>query len=114
MGESSDCRQRKVTESEKCKNRVLELSRSFKKAKKSSSKKKRSSREEPAVQRASSRANGSDEIKEVGEIVADILAPMRIGLERGSRQWETRSALLRRLDPASPPRNRFQAPAKAE
>jgi len=36
------------------------------------------------VQRASSRANGSDEIKEVGEIVADILAPMRIGLERGS------------------------------
>ena len=74
-------RQRKVTESEKCKNRVLELSRSFKKGKKSSSKKKRSSREEPAVQRA--RANGSDEIKEVGEIVADILAPMRIGLERG-------------------------------
>ena len=76
-------RQRKVSsESEKCKNRVLELSRSFKKAKKSSSKKKRSSREEPAVQRAStSRANGSNETKEVGEIVADILAPMRIGLE---------------------------------
>ena len=78
-------RQRKVSsESEKCKNRVLELSRSFKKAKKSGSKKKRSSREEPAVQRAtSSRANGSNETKEVGEIVADILAPMRIGLERG-------------------------------
>ena len=73
-------RQRKVTESEKCKNRVLE---SFKKAKKSSSKKKRSSREESAVQRSGSRANGSNEISEDGEIVADLLAPMRIRLGRG-------------------------------
>ena len=36
------------------------------------------------MQGGGSRSNGSEETKEVGEIVADILAPMRLGLERGS------------------------------
>ena len=106
-------RQQKKSESEKSKYRILELSKSFKKGKKSHVRKKRSSKEEaPSV--LGEAANGAIEVtevpeKDIGDIVADILAPMRIRqeglgrLERGSMGNDISSAEEVRPQACAPP-----------
>ena len=100
-------------QSEKPKSRILSLSSSFKKAKRTSGRKKRSSKEEIPSSRGSfqSHTNGNSEgaEKEVGDIVADILAPMRIRqettsrLERVSMGNDISSAEEARPNPCAPP-----------